>query len=532
MKQRARIRTTLLIGLALANTPAWAAPPASRPLVACLAEGPRILNPALSPAPATRDTVGRTVYEGLTRFRPGTTTVEPGLAEGWTVSEDGKTYTFVLRPTVSFHSTARFTPTRPLEAQDVVWTLARQGKDDHPFHRVSGATYETYTALGLGDLIERIEALDARTVRLTLTRPWAPLPAALAMEFAGIHSAEYAQARLKAGAPEDVDRFPVGTGPYVLREATDDTLRFDAHLGYWEGKPGLETLVIKIVPDDSQRAQKLRAGECHMIDAVAPADLEPLRTTPGVALPQGPGLALSVLAFNTEKPPFDSLAVRRILAQALDPVALVAGPFNGRGVPLTRALPPAQWPLPEAPPPTLATSDTLKAELAALPAIGPITLWALPVRRASLPDPKAAALWVKAAWEALGLSVTVETLDWGDYLKRARAGDAQALFLTWSTDTGDPDDFLSLLGCEAVGGFNVARWCHKPFDDLLRRGRQSVDPEERVWIYRDALALVRDQVPWVPLAAPLLMQAHRTSVTGWTVSPFGGPSFRAVGMTP
>ena len=150
---------------------------------------------------------------GSTEFEHGTTKVVPGLAESWEVSPDGLVYTFKIRPGVKFHTTDFFTPTRDLNADDIVFTFARQLNKDDPWFDYAGGAWEYFNGMSMPDILKSIEKVDDMTVKLTLNRPDATLLANLAMDFASVVSKEYADKLLADGTRELLGQQPVGTGP-------------------------------------------------------------------------------------------------------------------------------------------------------------------------------------------------------------------------------------------------------------------------------------------------------------------------------
>ncbi|MET0483957.1 MAG: ABC transporter substrate-binding protein, partial [Aestuariivirgaceae bacterium] len=186
------MRAVRLFAAALLGTTMLAAGPAmAKSLVYCSEGSPENFNPALNTTGTSLD-AARGIYNQLVEFERGTVNVIPGLAEKYTVSEDGKTITFNLRKGVKFHSNKNFKPTRDFNADDVLFSFNRQWKDDHPYHRVSGGAYDYFNDMGMPDLLESIEKKDDYTVVFKLKEPNAPIVANLAMDFATIMSAEYA----------------------------------------------------------------------------------------------------------------------------------------------------------------------------------------------------------------------------------------------------------------------------------------------------------------------------------------------------
>jgi dipeptide transport system substrate-binding protein len=213
----------------------------AKTLVYCFESDPATLSAVLAVSGADLVASAHQMFDSLTAMNSAMTEIEPALAEAWEVADDGRTYTFHLRRGVKFHENHGFTPTRELNADDVLFTFERQWKPDHPFHQVSGGNYTFFDVYGLNRLLERIEKLDDHTVRFRLIEPDAVFPLYMSAPPAAIYSAEYAQRLEAAGTLEKLDREPIGTGPFKLVEHRKDALiRYAAHPDYWGGKPALD----------------------------------------------------------------------------------------------------------------------------------------------------------------------------------------------------------------------------------------------------------------------------------------------------
>jgi dipeptide transport system substrate-binding protein len=521
------------VGLALA---ALLAPEAhaQKTLVYCSEGSPEGFNPALYTSGTTFDASGRQIYNRLVEFEPGTTNIQPALAESWTVSDDGLEYTFNLRQDVAFQTTDWFTPSRPFNADDVIFSFERQWKTDHPYHNVSGGTYEYFNSMGLQDLLKSIEKVDDHTVKFVLNQPEAPFIANMGMDFASILSAEYADQMMEAGTPEQVDLQPVGTGPFQLvAYQKDAVIRYQAHPNYWNGKAPLDNVIFAITPDASVRWQKLQAGECHVMPYPNPADLDAMRNHPDIEVLEQEGLNVGYLAFNTEKPPFDNPRVRQALNMAVNKEAIIEAVFQGAGKVAKNPIPPTIWSYNEDVEDYPYDPDQAKQILEEEGVSDLQTdLWAMPVQRPYNPNARRMAELIQADWANVGVTAEIVSFEWGEYLKRSLAGEHQTLLLGWTGDNGDPDNFLYvLLSCDAAkDGANRARWCYKPFDDLVTQAKRTADQAERTRLYEEAQVIFKEQAPWVTIAHSIVFKPIRKEVEGFKINPFGAHYFYGVDL--
>ncbi len=520
---------------ALGLAAALALPAQAKTLVYCSEGSPENFTPALNTTGTSFD-AARPVYDKLTQFKRGSTEVEPGLAESWTVSPDAKVFTFKLRQGVKFHSGVNgFKPTRDFNADDVLFSFERQWKDDHPYAKVSGGKYDYFADMGLKDDLEKVEKVDAATVRITLKKPNVTMLANLAMDFASIHSAEYADMLAKANRKEQLDQQPVGTGPFsFVTYQKDAVIRYKANPAYWGEKALVDDLVYAITPDPTARYSKLKAGECHFVIAPRPADLPEMQKDPALRVIHQSGLNIAYWAFNTLKPPFDKRDVRQAMSMAIDKAAIIRDVHLGAGQAAKNLIPPTLWsyndnvkdyPYDPAKAKDLLARAGVKTPLE-------IDLWYMPVQRPYNPNAKRIAEMMQADLAKVGVNAKLVTYEWGEYRKRMQQGEHVTGMLGWTGDNGDPDNFFFLRGCEAArpGGQNLSKWCNKEFDARLNKARTSADIKERTRLYQEMQQIEHDDAPDMKIAHSVVYETMRKEVTGYKQSPFGSHQFNGVDL--
>ena len=506
----------------------------AKTFVYCSEGSPEGFNPALYTSGTTFDASSRQIFNKLVEFELGTTQVQPGLAESYEVSDDGLVYTFHLRKGVKFHDTEYFTPSRDFNADDVLFSFNRQWKEDHPYNGVSGGDYRYWGYMSMTDLLKSIEKVDDYTVRFTLNKPEAPFIANMAMDFASIHSKEYADQMLEAGTPEQVDLQPIGTGPFKFRAYQKDaTIRYQAHADYWQGKAAIDNLVFSITPDNSVAYQKLQAGECHMMPYPNPADLEAMEADPNIKLKSQEGLNVGYLAFNTEKEPFGNKKVRQALNMAVNKQAIMDVVFQGAGRVAKNPIPPTMWSYNDEIEDYPYDPEKAKAMLEEAGVTNLKTdIWAMPVQRPYNPNARRMAELIQADWAKVGVEAEIVSLEWGEYLTRTKEGAHETMLLGWTGDNGDPDNFMYvLLGCDAAKeGGNRARWCDKEFDNKLREAKQTTDVEMRTELYEEAQVIFKEEAPWITIAHSVVYKPMRKEVQNFTIDPLGGHVFYGVDL--
>ena len=522
----------LLVGPALADT-----------LVVCTEASPATLNPQLSTANTVFD-VGAQVYDELVETQRGTSTVIPALATSWEITPDGLSATFHLRHGVSFQASASFTPTRDMNADDVVFSFDRMRDPANPFNKVGGGTFDEFDSL-LRDRLANVVKVDDDTVRFELKEPVAPLLGILSMPSFAILSAEYAARMQAAGTPARLDTAPIGTGPFSFVAFQRDTsVRFRAFPQTWAKAAGLEdrspkvdNLVFSITPDPAVRLAKLRANECQIAKYPSPTDFASIQADPSLVLDRAPMASMGYIAFRADRPPFDKLEVRQALAEAIDLSHLVSAVFQGTGTPTAAMVSESLWGHDDHV--RLRSYDPAAAKALLAKAGYPngfgTEIWAIPVARAYMPSGRQAAEMIQADWARIGVHADIVTYDWGEYLRRVRAGEAPVGMLGGTWDYPDPSQLLyGYFACPdgKPRPGNWSRWCDAEYSDLVSRANVISDQAERAKLYVQAQDVFAQQVPAVLFASTDAYSAEQRSVVGFKVQVMGGTPFSGVSLRP
>jgi dipeptide transport system substrate-binding protein len=523
------MKKALLLGTiaALATLPAQA-----QVLTVCLEGSPEVFNPELSSNGTTIYALGQ-IYDGLVSVERGGSNIEPALAESWDVSEDGLTYTFTLRQDVTWQSNAQFTPTRTMNADDVIFTFHRMMDVEHPYYEVSGGNYITFNAK-LADSLESVEKIDD-TVAFTLKAPLAAFIGTMAHGSLAITSAEYADAMMEAGTPEQIDLQPIGTGPFQLQAYQPDAMvrllpfeqTWGAQIGDENRTPLVEAVVMAISSDATVRLQRALAGECLIGLYPNLADLDAIEQSDILIAEQAPVASTGFLHFNLEDEKFEDQRVRQALAQAIDMENLVEVVYSGMGHVTGSVVPPAIWGHADDIGAWEYDPEAAKALLAeAGYADGFSTqLWALPVARPYMPNGRRAAEIIQADWAEIGIQAEIVTYEWAEYIDRARNGEAEVAMFGGIYDFPDPSQIPNnYLTCDSSGApapSNIGRWCNDEFNTVMTEAGAITDQDERIALYHEAQQIVHDEVPVVVLGGADQITAINKSVNGYVSAIFG-----------
>lgn len=530
-----KLLTSLLLGLSVLSASALAAPTdniRNSGFVYCVNGTVNTFNPQMVSSGLVVDTLAAQLYDRLLDVDPYTYRLIPDLAQSWEVRDNGATYRFHLRKDVSFQHTNWFTPSRKMNADDVVFSFARMFDRKHPWHNVNGGSYPYFDSLQFADSVQSVKKLDNDTVEIRLNSPDASFLWHIATHYAPILSQEYADKLTAKGQQEKLDREPVGTGPFQLSEyRTGQYLRLARNPQYWKGVPRLQQVVIDLGVGGTGRLSKLLTGECDVLAYPAASQLSILRDDPRLRMTLRPGMNIAYLAFNTRKPPLDRPEVRHALALAINNERLMESIYYGTAETAASILPRASWAYDNDARVTEYNPAKSREELKALGLEDLHLRLVVPTTSQSWnPSPLKTAELLQADLAQVGVRVTIAPVEGRFQEAQLMAMNHDITLTGWATDSNDPDSFFRpLLSCAAIRSqTNYAHWCSPAFDEALQRALLSQQLSARIDSYDQAQQILAQELPVLPLASSLRLQAYRHDIKGLVLSPFGNASFAGV----
>lgn len=421
----------------------------------------------------------------------------PGLAESWEQMDDN-TWEFRLRAGVTFHNGD------PLTAADVKFTLDRMLDPERPA-----------AAAAVVAFIEAVEVVDDLTFRIVTAFPFAPILAHLSHTATSILNE-----RAVTEAGEDYGtEVAVGTGAFTfeLWEAASRIV-IERNGDWWGGDVLPEGVVFRPIPDGTVRAIELETGGVDIAYRIDPPDARRLADRADLQLFTYEGLSATFMGFNVEREPFDDVRVRQALNHALDVDAIVDAVFEGEGLRAAGPLSPRVW---GSHPDLEPYEYDPERAIALLEEAGYGDGFSATIRVAEQPPRIQIAEIAQAQLAEIGIDISIEVLEWGTFLAETAAGTDDPFILGWTTSTADADYGLFALfhSSEMGAAGNRTFYANDRVDELLDRGRTSVDEQERLDAYREVQELLRDEAPWVFLHFPTYTDGVRDNIDGFVPHP-------------
>ncbi len=496
---------TLILALGVA-APAVAQPAGT--LVVGLVAEPVNLDPA-QVTDLNSNRVGRRIVETLVTFPEESTQIVPGLAESWTVSKDGLRYTFKLRKGVSFHDGT------PLDAEAVKFSIDRQINPEHPFNKLGKYPFANFF---FGN-IKAVEVVDPLTVEFVLKEPRASF---LAVLTAGAASIVSPTAVRKYG--QDYALTPVGTGPfkYVSWERGQRVV-LEKNASYWRFSVKLDRVIYRPIVEDQARLTELLTGALDLIVGTPPDYVGQLEANPKVTLLKQVGAHVWYLGINNQKKPFDDKRVRQALNYAVNKEAIVRDVLKGTGSLSAGPVLPKTWGADGGLKPYPYDPERAKKLLADAghPAGFTTTLW-VPESGSGMQSPVAMSTVIQSNLKAVGVNVSLQTMEWGAYLAKLRSKEQELFALSWMAGNEDPDMVMYPLLHSSQwtpNGPNRALYKNERFDEMLHQARLTTDEKKRADLYRQAQRILVDDAPWIFVDHEIQTAAHAKRVQGFKLHP-------------
>lgn len=535
----------VLFGCFFANSMAIAAPsiPAELlqdSLVYCTNVSGFSFNPQKADVSTNMNVVTEQIYDKLLEFDSKNNRLKPALAERFEVSDDGLEITFYLRKKVAFHQTKWFTPTRFLNAEDVLFSLNRViGKENRDLPELireeSGENYRQQSALArelaerahfpffesidLKNKIESISAIDNYRVRIRLTKPDSSFLSHLASQFAVILSKEYA---LQLNADENMamlDLLPVGTGVYQLESyVQNDYVRLKPNPNYWGEKAHIRNMIVDFSTSGTGRMAKFLNGECDVAAFPEPSQIQILNDEKGYLLERA-GANLAYLAFNFDRAIGHDIRLRKRISQAINRQRLAQMLFYGRAEVPQQVVPSALFESQNSDDYMYIQHNGEKFTET------PLSLWVVDEKRVYSPNPLKMAEMIRFDLAQAGIMVKVKTVSRAYLTQKMEEGaaDYDMILSGWLANNFEPDSFLSpLLVCQAKNSVtNLSNWCSDEFDQLLENARLTEDRHLRDLFYGQIQRLLAEQLPLFPLLNAQRLLVVNNDVTQVNISSFG-----------
>jgi peptide/nickel transport system substrate-binding protein len=487
------------------------------------------------------------VFEGLVKYDKDTTNVVAALAEKWTVSDDGKIWTFNLRKGIKFQDGTDF------DAASVVFNWDYWANTKNALHDAqikAKQVFEYYEAQFGGfdgdSIISKVEAIDPATVKFTLKDPQAPFLQNMAMFVFTFWSPK---ALTAAGV--DSCKKPVGTGAFKFVEwKPNESVTLDANADYWDkaNAPKVSRIIIRSIKDSSQRLAALKAGEIHGMEGLNPSDVKPTQADANLQVLLRPANTTGYVAFNFNVKEFQMDKVRQAFAVAINKKAIVDALYGGTGQVAKEFLPPSLWGYNKSIQDFANDTAAAKKLLAdagfpnGLSEITwadgkktPLEFWYMPVSRPYYPNPKETAEAMAADLAKAGINVKLQTVDWTVYLDKRTKGEMPLYMLGWTGDNGDPDNFLCYFFCMDAKDSPIARegfYADKEVSDLLKKAAVTIKQADRDPMYQKAEQIIHDKIERVFIANNQPPLAFSKKVTGYIVNPTATEYFNTVAVAP
>jgi len=498
---RSPARTALLacaafsLALSLGASPAASA---QKKVIFTAGADAQSLDPSLHPTGTYDALVHVDLYDTLV-FQTPDGKIEPNLATSWKFKDD-TTLVFTLRKGVRYHDGT------PFKAEDVKFNFERVINN-------KAARWAGYIRM-----IKSVKVLDDQTVEIKLKNPYGPILANLAIPVAAMASPAAVKKHGK-----DFRRRPVGTGPFIFKKwEPGEYMQFEANPNYWGGRPAIDQLEFRVIPEDTTRVLQLRAGQSHLAMYLPPAQMQEVEKDPKLDLVSAPLFRVVYIGMNNLIKPFDNPLVRRAMNYAIDTQVIVDKLMMKTGKHLRGPFGPATWGYDPEFEKMGYSYDPEKAKRllreAGFPSGFETDLWH-PTGKYTAD--KIAAEAIQAQLAKVGVKAKLRTGDWGLVAPTIRNGKAPVYFYGWGVMSGDADMAMYFKFHSSMWGAqgNYDRYKNPVVDKLLEQARSTVDAGKRKALYKEAVKVVIQDAPWVFLKQEVMLVGKSKKLHGVILHP-------------
>ncbi|TBG74610.1 ABC transporter substrate-binding protein [Rhizobium leguminosarum] len=444
----------------------------------------------------------KSLYSRLMDYAPGTPNPVPSLADSFTVSPDGLTYTFKL------HKGVKFSNGREVVASDVKYSIERavdpktQGPGAGFFGAIKGFEDETG---GKTTTLSGIETPDDGTVIFNLSRPDATFLHVLAINFASVVPKEAVEA-----AAGDFGKKPVGSGTFILKDWTiGQQLVFERNKDYFvKGVPYIDSFKVEVGQEPLVALLRLQKGEVDIAgDGIPPAKFLEIKNSAEGAqmIVDGEQLHTGYITLNTKVKPFDNVKVRQALNMAINKERITRI-LNGRATPANQPLPPLMPGYDKSF--TGYAYDVAKAKALLAEAGYPDGFETVLYSTNTDPQPRIAQA-IQQDLAAVGVKAEVRALAQANVIAAGGTeGEAPMIWsggMAWIADFPDPSNFYGpILGCAGAvpGGWNWSWYCNADLDKRAVAADSMSDPAkaaERTAAWDKIFTDIMADAPWIPV---------------------------------
>jgi len=468
-----------------------------------------VINIALSSIPKSIDPIKYTgVYEGdiisniadtLVNYNKDLTKIVPNLASGWSLSNDGKVYTFKLRNDVYFQK-GKFQNGRQMKAEDVKYSLERSAKQ---------------SAMNRLGALDHAEVVSDFVVKCYLKSPDASFLTSLTDAGNVIVPKEEV-----VGYGADFGTHLVGTGPFKLVEWKNDTYaKLERNDKYWGQKPYLDGVTFKFITDINMMVNALETNEIQIGTDISGEGIKLIQDDKNLNLQKVPGLEVSYIYMNMQKGPTKDIKVRQAIYSAIDIAKLVKGIYpNGEADRAYLPLPPASWGYDKSLTSMIPEYNPEKAKQLLAEAGYPNGFKTEMYISNTPTRVRMATIVQQYLKQNLNIDVTIKTQEWGTFSDIASKGNAPLYGMSWSWYP-DPFFFLNkMFDSSEIGALGNGQGFSNPaVDKLLAGALLTSKQDERAQKYKQATKLIVGELPAIWYANESVIYGFSNKVKGFVM---------------